>query len=499
MEMKFNKTACPCLQTVVCQIQTQEQTQEVRLPDAMPDIGRVLGCWGQALIRSKEWRGNTMSVSGGIMAWVLYAPEGEGGPKSIDIWIPFQIRWDLPQTQRDGAIVVTPLVKSMDARSTSARKLMVRANVSILGKAMEPVEKEICDAPEMPGDIQLLRASYPMDLPKEAGEKLFQVDEELTILSNQGALDAILRWDVTPCVLEQKVMAGRLVFRGKCDIHLLYSDGEGNIHSFDTEVPFSQYAELDQDFSPNGMARTNLIVTGMELNPGEEGKLWLKCGLAAQYTVFDRVMVQTVEDAYSPLRSIQMETEELELPVLLDSVEEDAQMQANGELDAQQIYDISFLTEHPVYSTNEQNVEFSGQGQFQVLYGDKEGNLQSATYRAEGNCSVPSDPENRMEMYISCRSRPQCSITPQGITLSCDCRMGADVYSNKAFPMVSAIAPGDAVQPDPGRPSVILRRAGEDRLWDIAKACGSTVDAICKANDIAQEPEPGCLLLIPVT
>ena len=51
MELTFNKTACPCLRKAVRQIQTQEQTQEVRLPESMPDIGKVLGSWGQVLIR----------------------------------------------------------------------------------------------------------------------------------------------------------------------------------------------------------------------------------------------------------------------------------------------------------------------------------------------------------------------------------------------------------------------------------------------------------------
>ncbi len=495
MEMKFNKTACPCLETVVCSVQTQEQTQEVRLPDTMPDIGRVLGCWGQALVRSKEWRGNTMSVSGGVMAWVLYAPEGGGGPKSIDTWIPFQMRWDLPQTQRDGFITVLPLVKSMDARSTSARKLMVRANVSIFGKAMEPVEKDICDATDSSADIQLLRASYPMELPREAGEKLFQVDEELTL--PQAKMEAILRWEVQPQLLEQKVMAGRLVFRGKCDVHLLYS-ADGGIYSFDAEVPFSQFAELDSDFSPNGTARTDIVVTGMELNPGEEGKLWMKCGLAAQYTVFDRVMVQTVEDAYSPHHQVQMETEELQLPVLLDRVEEIAEMKATTDVEAREVLDICFLPEHPMTNPTEKGMTLTGQGQFYVLYKDPEGNLQSAACRAEGACSVTSDTDNRMELSVCCPMRPQFAPSAQGFTLSCRCKMSAVVYCQKAFPMVSAVTVGDAKAADPERPSVILRRAGEDRLWDIAKACGSTVEDICRVNDLTQEPEPGCLLLIPV-
>ena len=69
MEVQFTKMVYPCLQTLTSGVQTQEQTQDVRLPDGMPDIGRILACWGQPLIRGKEWHSTGMAVSGGVLAW----------------------------------------------------------------------------------------------------------------------------------------------------------------------------------------------------------------------------------------------------------------------------------------------------------------------------------------------------------------------------------------------------------------------------------------------
>jgi len=53
--------------------------------------------------------------------------------------------------------------------------------------------------------------------------------------------------------------------------------------------------------------------------------------------------------------------------------------------------------------------------------------------------------------------------------------------------------------PDPNRPSLIVRRAGANRLWDIAKDSGSTVEAIQKVNGLQGEPAPDQMLLIPVS
>ena len=84
MELQFHKNVFPCLQRVCREVQNQEQTQEVRLTDGMPDIGSVLGAWGQVLMRGKEWRGGGMNMSGGVMVWVLYAPEDGGQPQCVE-------------------------------------------------------------------------------------------------------------------------------------------------------------------------------------------------------------------------------------------------------------------------------------------------------------------------------------------------------------------------------------------------------------------------------
>ena len=74
----------------------------------------------------------------------------------------------------------------------------------------------------------------------------------------------------------------------------------------------------------------------------------------------------------------------------------------------------------------------------------------------------------------------------------------AQTTAEQRFPMVTALEIGDPVRPDPQRPSLILCRAGERSLWELAKQCGSTVDAICRANQLTGEPAADKILLIPV-
>ncbi len=498
MEVKFNKNTCPCLRKATCQVQNQEQTGEVRLPESMPDIGRVLGSWGQVLVRGKEWRTGGMSVSGGVMVWVLYAPEDGSEVRSIETWIPFQAKWDFPETERDGSICVTPLLKGVDARSTSARKLMVRANVSLLGEALEPIEPEVCCPGQIPEDVQLLTKSYPAELPQEAGEKLFQVDEELNLPGNLPAVDKILRYSLTPEVLEQKVMAGRLVFRGKAMLHLLYSGPDGGIHSWDHEIPFSQYTELDRDHSAHADGWIMVVLTGLEMERQEEQKLALKASMAAQYVIYDRVMVEVVEDAYSPVRSVGVTVQELNLPVRLDCRRENLRISQSVQTNGERPLDVCWQPEHPVRRQNGDVTELILPGQFQTLYLDENGNLQFAVARGETDWQIPSDAQNTCDAYLHATEMPQAVFAGDVLEMAADVTVEAGVFSEEGIPMVTGLDLGEIQEPDPGRPSVILRRAGDKCLWDLAKECGSTVDAIKKANQIQEEPENGRMLLIPV-
>ncbi len=498
LEVKFHTNTCPCLKKAVSQVQNQEQTQEVRLPEAMPDIGNVLSAWGQVLIRGKEWRTGEMGVNGGVLAWVVYAPEDGSPVRSVETWIPFQMKWELPQTQRDGSICVVPLLKGVDARSTSARKLIVRANVCILGEALEPIEPEVCCPGQIPEDVQLLKKSYPSEMPVEAGEKLFEMEEELTLPGNLPKVQQILRYSLTPEVTEQKVMAGRLVFRGKSYLHLLYTDMDGEIHSWDYEIPFSQYTELDKDHSANASAWIMVINTGTELER-QEDKLTLKASLAAQYVIYDRVMLDVVEDAYSNRRSVEIQTQQWGGPIRLEERLDTLHMEHRADVTGIKAVDICWLPEHPVCRQNAGLAEITVPGQYQMLYYDTDGNLQSMVSRSETVWQISSAPENIIHAYLQPDMQVQAQFGADSVTLSGSVALETAVFSNDGLQMVSGMDIGEIVEADDNRPSLIVRRSDNASLWEIAKECGSTVDAICKANQIDAEPEKSRLLLIPVS
>lgn len=498
MELQFNKSVCTCLQKLTGQVQSQEQTQEIRLPDGMPDIGRVLGAWGQVLMRGKEWRGSGMGVSGGVMVWVLYAPEDGTDARCVEGWIPFQTKWDFLDPGRDGTMRVACMLRGVDARSTSARKLMVRAGISTVGEAYVPGQTEVYFPGELPEDVQLLKRTYPMRLPKEAGEKPFALEEDLSLPASCPKMHKLIRYSLHPELIDKKVMAGKVVFRGAAILHILYCDEDGGIHNWDFEIPFSQFTDLDADYDQDATASILPAVTSMELEVGEDGILHLKAGLTGQYVIRDMQMVEVVEDAYSPHRSVKLQAEQLELPVVWEEKTDTLRAEQAAEISADRVVDVAFYPDAPGLYRDPEGMNADLNGVFQMLYLDTEGNLQGAAPRWSDTWTMSASEDARVDMVLWPSGIPQATVSGSNVILRSDVLMDTVTTAQQGIPMVTGIALGEMVEPDPERPSLVLRRAGEENLWEIAKQSGSTVAVIEKANRLQGEPEKGRMLLIPV-
>ena len=70
--------------------------------------------------------------------------------------------------------------------------------------------------------------------------------------------------------------------------------------------------------------------------------------------------------------------------------------------------------------------------------------------------------------------------------------------SGQSIPMVTGLELGEEKSLDPSRPSFVLKRLPTGGLWELAKASGSTMEAIRHANGLTTDPEQGKMLLIPV-
>lgn len=499
MQVQLSKKAVKNLRCVLSQMQKSEETQQLRIPEHMADIGRVIGAWGQVLLRGKEWDDGQIGVSGGTMVWVIYQPEGaDQQPQTAQAWLPFQLKWDIPKNCSDGRIRVLPLLESVDARSASARKIVVRATVAVMAEASMEEETEIYVPENIPNELFVLEKTYPMMLPRECGEKVFEMEEDLTIPSSAQPIGEILRFSFHPELIDQKVLSGKIAFRGSGLLHLLYRSDQGELCTWDFEIPFAQYDQLDTEYEQDAQCRVLPIVTALELDQRPDGQLRLRAGICAQYTIYDITEMTVAEDAYQIHGAVAMDFQEFSMPTVLDIKQQTIPVEQSMPIKATRILDTAFYPEQCHFQNHADRGRLELGGNFTVLYMDDDGQLQGKTQRWQGEYPLQSASNVR----IFCDLQP--SGVPHSTTTSGDASLKSSLYldvlstAQNPVSMITQMEQSDRQEPDPDRPGLILQRMGNTRLWDLAKENGSTVEKIRQANNLGENAQLGQMLLIPV-
>ena len=491
MELQFEKRELSCLVQAVRAVKELEVTQEIRLTESMPDVGRVLAGWGQVVLRGKEWQGNRIAASGGVQATVLYAPEDGTEPRTVEAWIPFQMKWDVSDGDREGPMRMMPLLRFIDGRNLSARKILVRAGVACLGEGLIQKRTEIFSPPPVPEDVELLRRSYPVRLPREAGEKSFTMEETLEVGSHP--VSEILSYTMQPEVTESRISGDKVVFRGIGRLHLVYRCREGRIRTRDFEVPFSQLGELESHYDSDATVDTMLAVTGLELEPAEE-KLALKSSLTAQYLIAHRTMLELVADAYSPSREVGIRQEELYLPMILDETRERLRAQGDFPDVRMEVADGVFWPGFPQTSRTGDRAEMEIPGRFQILGDNADGDLRTATARWEGRISLAADERSRMDAVTI----PTGDVQWNGMEAHAEVEVRTVTQSRRGLPMITGLELGAIRETETMRPSLVLCRPSGRDVWKMARDCGASPAAIRLVNGIREEPEDDGMLLIPI-
>lgn len=498
MELQFKKVSIPALDTPVLEEKHMELTQEVRLSDSMPDIGRVLTAWAQPILRSKEWAGDELRVSGGLSVSCAYAPEDGSEIRTVQDWLPFQMKWDLDPKTPEGRMLVLTLLRFAEGRSISSRKMMLRCGISCLMKAVSPGSGELYAPEIIPENVQLLKRTYPLRIPAEAGEKSFQIDEELDLPASVPQGGKLLSSTMTPQITENRVVGDKVVFKGRGNLHCVYRCPEGKIHSMDFELPFSQFSQLDRAYGPDSGAQVFPAVTDLETEILENGKLRIKSGLVGQHMVDEKHFLEVTEDAYSPFRDVEAKREMLMLPTVLLDKKESLQPSARVPGLSGSAQDARFLPDFPRQRRLDGKIQLTVPGNFQLLQENGEGMLQGSAAKWEGMLDVPGAENVVLEAIPSFSGSASALTSAEGTEMTAMLELDTRAAARTEIPMVTGLTLGEAREPDPGRPSLILTRAGEGDLWKIARECGSTVEAIRDANGLAGDPEPDRMLLVPV-
>jgi len=490
------------MDTTVC----QEETQEAIVPDASPDILRILDTRAQTFLTGKQVRDGIVTISGMVRACVFYQPESDSSVRHVDITLPFVCQAEHSSVSSQAKVLAYPRICWAEARVLNPRKVLLRVDLAVSVQAYHAKQYGICS--EAVGEPTLslhqLQKQEQVDLAISIQEKPFTFSDTLELGLSDGTQGTILGIYAVPCCSEYKLIGSKLIFKGTVEIEALVWDG-AQIKCVRHSMAFSQIMEVSgagEQCSPE----VRVVLTDITFDQAERltdgGEITLE--LLAQAVVHERRDLSYLTDLYSTAYQMDVTNE---IQSLQRCVE-----RSTRPVPVRELLETPTIVRTAVYawadvgqvyvSRDGDHVSANAQVQVNVVYLDDAEQMQSIHHTFQINCKMDSTCVGRCQCWCPVPQELFVSPTAGGMEVRFTLEVNCLVMEELPINMVASASVGEARERGEGEsPSMILRLAipGES-LWDIAKSYATTMEEIVQANDLEHGELPyGKMLLIPRT
>lgn len=508
MELELGKQYFGLLDAVMNQCVNHEETEDIIVPDASPDVLRILGAFGNAYLKEEETRDGQYIVSGTICGWVLYVSEGDMAVRHLELQIPFSHTFDCAQIAADDIGIVKLSLANLEAREINPRKITVRANAVLCATVYSNQKLELTDHLDYAEDygIECKTETVRADVTVDVAKKQFLLSDDIEFSESQPKFASMLRYDAQLREDEYKIIGSKAVVKGVARLHCLYLDENGSVATFDRDLPFSQIIEAE-NLDESCTVEPWMQAGDMKLEPqydmtGDVHYLTLSLPIRMHIAVVKQQEINSVTDLYSIKHPLEPKFETCDIMHRQDMMRKRISVSESLMCDtpAERILDVAVRTEPPRKRKEEGELALACGMTIQVLYSDKEGNVLSTNRRAEAVCPVLDPKADYSAKTVV--DGVSCSIDPGNeLTVRCYVDFEITQWEDLALssPTCVEIEPETRVRAE-NSPSVIVKHVQPgDTLWNLAKQYKTTVEEILVANQLlSSEIHIGDMLLIPM-
>ena len=422
MELVFQEKQLDYLGRVLDQTVTQELTAEVIVPEQLRGRGPRRRCVRHAARpRGGVYRGKCVGQRGGAGGYFV-RHRGRTARAAGDR-DPVQ----RPARLGGGAERLPPAMRLPPVqRGCTARALAQAARARRRLLHADGLCRVHADAARLSGagpTLQLRRKRLPLRLPRGLGEKSFSLNEEIEIPASKPPVERLLKCVYALDTAERKTIGNKAVFKGRLTVHILYESPDGSLQRQETELPFSQFAELEQDLD-EGDLTVFLALTSAETEPDGQldcRRLLLSAGILAQCTVCGEQPVELIEDAYCLDAELKPQWETWEMEGILDvqTFRETAQAAGAGSPPPPPSRTAGHWQGEPVRRQENGMAKIELPLAANVLFTDPAGKLQGQTLRTNVLLETALAPQADCRVTEITPGELFCAAGADGVTLRC--------------------------------------------------------------------------------
>lgn len=505
MELELNTTQLNCYDTVLDTTLFQEETLESIVPDACPDILRIVDTEAEVCLGTKEAQEGKAEVTGTARCAVLYEAESGEGVRRITVSIPFTCTVDGPGIMRQCRLSAEPRVMWADARSLNPRKVLVRVNLAIAVQAYAPQTASFCDGVngQEQNGIQTLEEPQKACFIVAVEEKSFTFSDDLSLSATRPQAAELLKSRVDLACGDSKLIGNKLIFKGEAGLHLVYREPGGGLCNADFTLPFSQIMEIS-GAGEDADCTLSIVLTGIDCTlTGDDGRMMAaSLSILAQAVVREERQVTILSDIYSTAYDLTVQRKNYTLSSLLEHGERRviARELIETPSPVREVCDVHIHVGQIDAEQDGEQSRLKAELSATLVYFSEDGGLEAVTRIISAVCPMELPAGAMCNYRCVCSGEGAAAPAGGGIELRCPLEFRyLFLLPRQSTGVAQVRLEEDALRDPAARPSIVLRAVEEgERLWDIAKAYGTTMEDIVQANSLGEDTlTPGRVLLIP--
>lgn len=503
MELELKRTTLPCWESVARITLEQEETGEMIVPDACPDIWQILDGEGRLLLQRKEAQEGKAELSGLLKVTILYQPEGANHLEAMEVTLPFALSPELSGVTRRCVLLVEPQVLAVDVHLLNPRKVLVRVGYLLTVEAFAAQALSLAGLAEDAETygIRQKTAVFQSLLTTGVQEKNFTYSDTLTLPAGRPEVEKLLSVQAEGSCTEARVIGTKLVFKGEAVLKLLCRSQDGGAFTEEFHLPYSQMMDCGES-GEEALCTVSLFFTDIKctLSQEEPHTIQVELSLLAQGLLYRSVEVPVLADLYSTLYTLDVQTGTEKTRTLLGRSQEQETVReilpVNGT--PTEILDVRVrLGRSDQHRENRDQVLRQTVEAVVLLNGENGPTALRETFTVTHR--LPEQGAGSCTFTCQAARSPSAALTVGGVEVSFPLTFQWMTLEAGEVPLLGGVTLGEKQTEGPDRPAVILRvvRPGET-LWDVAKSCLSTDEEILEATGLESSTlTAGQMLLIP--
>jgi LysM repeat protein len=488
---------------------------EYLIPDTHPDVVRILTVEAKPVITNKEVVQERVYVEGQLEYNVIYlAKEDEGlGVHTITYSDKFANYIDVAGAEHRMVCDAESEVEHINSNIINERKVSLECIFSTKCTVYKKDNFEFVKDIEGSGDIEVKKKVEAFD--KLVYEKGFDLSTKasLQIGMDKPQIGKIIKINVQLHKKEIKALDGRVQVACYCKLDLLYKASDSR-----ELVPIEDDLFLTKEEDAESVSSTMITdgefrVTGTEYNIsqddlGEARTLDIEVLLGGQLKVYSKDDLEIIEDAYSPVRNMELKKDDVEMSVLHGQGNNETIIKDNLEPEGNSNEPLQILsTTGEVVSLENKIVEnkvvIDGIVNVNVIYktADTENNVANMKSEIPFTTTVDiQDIKDNMKSVVKAWIESlQASIEAHTIAIKAVINASAKVYLLSKKQYISEVEEKEGEVEGKKASITIYSVQKHDTLWTLAKKFNTTMGELLKINNL-EGPDSICVnqkLIIP--